>query len=87
MASPVSVDTTQTLDGTITAEVRWMDDGTVEVHEGGKLIERRRQTGEEAARLLPPPRTDTERLDALVDALASVSSMAEVRAAARKAVR
>lgn len=86
MSAVLRIDTTQDLDGNLLAEVRWLDNGTVEFHEAGKLVEARPQTADEAAMFAPAPLTAEERLAVLVDALAKVTNIAQVRAAAEKAL-
>ena len=92
MADVVASDVVQDLDGTVLSEIRWLDDGTVELYEAGALVESRRQTEVEAERFAPRPLSDAERLAvleaqnaALLDALAKVTTVAAVRAAAAKA--
>jgi len=82
MADVLATDVVQTPDGTVVEEVRWLSDGTVELHEHGKLVESRAQTAAEAARFAPPEPSADERLTVLVDALAKATSLAQIRAAA-----
>lgn len=92
MAAVLASDTVQTPDGAVVSETRWLDDGTVETYDGGKLVESRPQTADEAERFAPRPLSDAERL-AIVEAqnaellakLAAVTTLAQVRAAAQAA--
>lgn len=83
MADVFATDVVQTPDGTVVEEVRWLSDGTVELHEHGRLVESRAQTADEAARFAPPEPSADERLAVLVDALAKATTLAQVRAAAQ----
>lgn len=75
----------ETVDGRVVREVAWFDDGTVQVFEGGLLVEARPQTALEASRFVVSDAPADVRLDALLSDLAKATSLAQVRAAAAKA--
>lgn len=92
MADVLASDVVQDLGGVILWETRWLDDGTVELYEAGALVESRRRTAEETERFAARPASDADRLAALeaqnaalLDALAKVTTVAAVRAAAVEA--
>ena len=82
MPAVLASDTVQNGDGVILSEGRWLDDGTVEFFEGGKLVESRPRTAEESERFAPPA---PDPLSVLIADLSKVATLAQVRAAAVKA--
>jgi len=84
MADVLATDVVQTPDGTVVEEVRWLSDGTVELHEHGKLVESRPMTADESARFAPPP---PDPLATLIADLSKATTLAQVRAAAAKAAQ
>lgn len=86
MSAVLASDTVQDLDGNVLSEVRWLDDGTVERYEAGRLVESREQTGDEAERFAPAPLTTEEKVDVLLEAMDQAATYAQLRAVIREAL-
>ena len=73
------------VDGKLVSSVQFFDDGTAVETVDGVVSTPRPMTDDERARFTPAPESAEERLTVLVDALATATTLAQVRAAAKTA--